>query len=130
MKYIFFSIYTFYKNVVRIEYWGDTPFFYCYIVFALLESFILFSVVNYYLLYTRKGEYIDYPVWLFFTVTMVFFFLNRSYFKGKEKKIINGISLKSKNDKNIILLLSFFSIVITIIIYFHTGNLIRSNNGF
>lgn len=130
MKYLYYTIHLFYKKIVRIEYWGDTPFFYCSIVIAVLQTFILFSCVNLYLLEVSKGEYVGYSPWWFFLFGMGMFLVNRFYFKDKKENIIKEISAKSKIFRNTIVILSIIFILIIIKMYFYTGDLIRTNNGF
>lgn len=130
MQYLYYTIYLFYKKVIKIEYWGDTPFFYCNIVLALFESFFIFSLVNIYYLYSYNGNFIDYSEWWFFGVGMILFLFNTYYFKESKNNIIEGISVKSKKRKNLIIFGSTIVFLVLTWLYFHTGTLIRINNGF
>ncbi len=128
MKYLYFSIYMFYKKIIRIEYWGDKPFFYCSLLISLFEGFLIFILLNYYLLYTSKGNYIGLSKMFSFIVVMLLFFINTKYFKNKEAKIIKELSSKSKKDKIVIFFISFVILAFIVFFYFHTGTLIRDHN--
>ena len=130
MRYLYYTIYIFYKKIIKIGYWGDEPFFYCNIVLALFQSFLIFSILNFYLLYSYNGEYIDYSEWWFIIIGMFLFLFNSYYFKERKKIIIKDISIKPKKRKILIILSSFFVLSFLIWLFFHTGTLIRLNNDF
>ncbi len=128
MKYLYFSLYEFYKKIIKIEYWGDTPSHYCNIVLALFETMMLFSVIDYVLLLNYKESQISYSPLIPFSIAMFLFFFNKKYFKNKEAKIIKELSSKSKKDKIVIFFISFVILAFIVFFYFHTGTLIRDHN--
>ncbi len=130
MHYLYYTIYIFYKKIIRIEYWGDKPFFYCNIVLALFESFFIFSLLNLYLLYLYGGMFINYSKWWFYAIGMILFLFNSYYYKRRESNILKEMSIKSKENKTIIFICSFLLFLLITWSFFHTGTLVRMNNGF
>ena len=65
-KYLYFTIYYFYDNILKIRNWNDTPTFYANIVLALIQTMIISSCYNYYLIYYSNIDYINYSKWWFF----------------------------------------------------------------
>lgn len=128
MKHLYYTLYLFYKKVIRIESWGDTPFWYCTIVLALFQIFLLFGIINIYLLNFNNGNKIDYSEFLPFTIGMIFFLINRFYFRPREKKILVDMSSKSKASINITIILSIIVFVLIAKFYFYTGDLVRDFN--
>ena len=128
MKYLYFSIYVFYKKVVKIEYWGDTPFHYCNIVLSLFETMLLFSIIDYVILLNYKGTYIAYTPLIPFLGAMIIFFINKKYYRTREKKIIKELSKKDSKTKFLIYFLSLVFLLIVIYIFYLKGSLIRENN--
>ena len=121
----------FYKKVIKIEQWGDTPLFYTNMVLGLFQSFFINILLKFYLIYTKKGEVIiffKHYTLVFFAIGMLFYVLNRQYFKNKEQKILNEIS--KKPILNIFFIYIFVIIVLTTIAYFFLKSsiLIRENN--
>jgi len=130
MRYLYYTIYIFYKKIIRIEYWGDNPFFYCNIVLALFESFLIFSLLNLYLLYLYSGTFINYSKWWFFAIGMILFLFNSYYYKSRKSNILKEMSIKSKGRKAIIFISSILLFLLITWLFFHTGTLVRMNNGF
>jgi len=131
MKYFFYVIYMFYKKVIKIEQWGDTPFFYTNMVLALFQTFILDIIKDFYLLYSMKGEMIltvKYYSLIFFITGMLLYFANRAYFLNKEKKILKEMNNKSFLEKVIINILIVVVLIFIFYHFIHTSILIRENN--
>lgn len=128
MKYLYYSLYLFYKKIIKIESWGDKPFWYCTIVLALFQTFLLFAIVNLCLVYFGNGDKIDYSEIWFFGIGMLLFVLNRVYYKPREERLLKKISSKSKTTKNIIVIVSVLVMILIAKTYFFTGDLIRDVN--
>lgn len=131
MKYFFYVIYMFYKKVINIEQWGDTPFFYTNMVLALFQTFIISIVYDYYLLYSKKGEIIltfKHYALVFFIITISLYFGNRAYFLNKEKRILKEINVNSSLKKFIIYLVVITVLLIIAYEFIHISVLIRENN--
>lgn len=121
----------FYKKVINIEQWGDTPFFYTNMVLALFQTFIINTVYENYLLYSKKGEIIltfkPYAL-VFFIIGMLLYLANRAYFFHKEKRILKELDHTSSLKKIIIYLIVITVLFIIAYGFFHTSVLIRENN--
>ena len=128
MKYLYYTLYLFYKNIIKIEKWGDRPFFYCNIVLALFQTFFLFAIVNICFVLLGDGSKIDYSELWFFIIGMGLFALNRVYFKPREKRIIKELSSKSKTTQTIIVVISVVVMIFVVRAYFYSGDLLRSVN--
>ncbi len=128
MKYLYYTLYVFYKKIIKIESWGDKPFWYCTIVLALFPTFFLFAIVNLFLVKLGDGGKIDYSeLWPFIT-GIGLFFLNRAYFKSREERLLKEISSKSKTSRTIIVVISVAVMILALRAYFFTGDLIRNVN--
>ncbi len=128
-KYLYFTIYYFYNNILKIKNWNDTPHFYANIILALLQTMIIFSCYNYYLIYRLNIDYIHYSKWWFFGIGMVLFFINKKCYSAKRVEgILKSITSKSKNNKIFIIILSIIFIIAIVKIFFHTGDLIAYKN--
>lgn len=118
----------FYKNIVRIERWGDTPSHYCNIILALLETIVIFTFIDLSLLHFYKGNYIGYTPLIPFITAIFIYFINKKFYKKREKRIIREILKKRKKIKYLIYLVSISVILVIFLIFFLKGNLIRENN--
>lgn len=130
MKYLYYTIYLFYKRIIKIEKWGIAPIVYCSSIISILQTFILFSLVDFYLLYVQKSNYIDYPVILIPIVGVVFYQINWRFFEKREDLYLKEISSKPKIFRNLTVSLSLIFIFFILKLYFYTGDLVRLNNGF
>lgn len=129
MKYLYFSIHMFYKNIIKIDKWGaQSTFHYCNIVLSLFQVMILFSFIDFLLFIKYRGSIIEYHPIIPFLVTMVFFYINKRYYRNREKNILKEMSKKSRFFKNIIFLITAIILMSVILLFFKTGNLIRENN--
>jgi peptidoglycan/LPS O-acetylase OafA/YrhL len=118
----------FYKNVIKIEYWGDTPFHYCNILISLLVTLLISSIIHIFLLLSFKSTFIDIPPLFLFIIGMVIFLVSKRYYKYKERELIIEISKKSKTKKVVIYVLSFFVFLLIFLLTFYIMYLVRNNN--
>jgi len=130
MRYLYYTIYLFYKKVIKIEYLGDTSFFYSNLILGFFETIFLFTIFRFYLLYFRNGQYIDYSEWWFFCSLIILYSFNVYYFNNRKNNIIKTISSKSKKNKILIIVMSSIFLFCIILLYLYSSTLIRINNGF
>ncbi len=128
MRYLYYSLNHFYKEVLKIENWGDNPFFYCIVVISVLESMALSSILDFYLALSTSGNFLDYSKWIPIFSIVLLFGINYYYFSKLGNKILTEINCESKKKRFYIRLVSFLVIVFVLSLFFYTGNLIRTNN--
>ncbi len=126
MKYLYYSIYWFYERKIKV-YKYDTPHFYSTVLLALITNFFIFSIFKLYLLSTVETK-INYSKYLFFVSGLIIYYFFNLYFKEKSQKILKEMLAYSDNKRFVIRLVSLIIIVSCIVLFFHTGDLIRNHN--
>jgi len=130
MKYLYFTIHNFYTKIIKIQRLNDSPDFYCEMGISILETIFIFSLIDFYLIQNFNGKYIDYSEWFPLTTTAVLYGINHYYFKNRKEKLLEKISKKPNSTKRVINSISSLIILFAIFLFFYTGFLIRTNNGF
>ena len=130
MKYLYYTIHNFYTKKIKIQRLNDSPGFFCEMGISILETMFLFSLIDYYLILNFSGEYIDYSKWIPLMTIAALYGINHYYFKNRKEKLLEKILKKSNSTKRVINSISSLIILLTIFLFFHTGYLIRTNNGF
>lgn len=126
MKYLYYSIYWFYERKIKV-YKYDTPHFYSTMLLALITNLFLFTIFKLYLLSTVEKK-IDYSKYLFFVSCLIIYCCFNLYFKKRSQEILKEMLAYSDNKRFIIRLVSLIIIISCIILFFHTGDLIRNHN--
>tara|TARA_R110001583_G_C5406247_1_gene386311 strand:- start:146 stop:448 length:303 start_codon:yes stop_codon:yes gene_type:complete len=97
---------------------------------SILETIFIFSLIDFYLIQNFNGKYIDYSEWFPLMTIAVLYGINHYYFKNRKEKLLEKISKKPNSTKRVINSISSLIILFAIFLFFYTGFLIRTNNGF
>ena len=130
MKYLYFTIHNFYTKIIKIQRLNDSPDFYVEMGISILETIFIFSLIDFYLIQNFNGKYIDYSEWFPLMTIAVLYGINHYYFKNRKEKLLEKISKKPNSTKRVINSISSLIILFAIFLFFYTGFLIRTNNGF
>lgn len=98
MKYIYYSLYQFYTKIIKVQKYYP-PVVNIAGVIALLQTILIFSVINIYIFINTKNKILPYHAIIPFSVAMVLYYLNEKYFKKRESEIINEINNKPQGIK-------------------------------
>ena len=109
MKYIYFSLYQFYTKVLWNEnYYPDTS-----AVIALLETFLIFTIINICIYYNTGEQLLMYSPLIPTVVYSVLYYINYQYFKVLEGDILKELGTYPQSQK---LLMYIFTLILVVLI--------------
>ena len=118
MKYLYYSIYMFYKNVVKVGSY-DTPHFYARSILSLLQMlFIWFSIEYIYIYLNDFKNVLNTTPMIPFLGYLLLLFGNKKYYKKRKIIIIKELGTKNRKYRNTIHIISAVIIIILIKIFF------------
>jgi hypothetical protein len=123
MNYLYYSIFTFYTKIIKIQNWGDSPHFYCSGLISVLESMLFFSILDFYLIHNYSFESLKYSKWIPIISTILLFAINHYYFKYRKEELINNISKKTIKKRRLINMISLIIVLSIISLFLYSGGL-------
>ncbi len=118
MKYLYYSIYIFYKNVIKVGSY-DTPHFYAKSMLSGFQSFAIWMFVNYIYIYLNNyRDVMNTKAIIPFLFYLLIFFINNKVYEKRKEKIIKNLGNKSRLFRNTIHMTSAVIIIILIKLLF------------
>lgn len=111
MKYIYYSLYQFYTKIIKVQK-HYPPVVNIAGVLALLQTMIIFSLVDILVFIKTQNEVPPYHVFFPFGIGLFLYYLNEKYFEKRETEIVEEINNKPSSVK----FLSHISTIAIIII--------------
>ena len=90
-------------------------------VLALLQSIVIFSLVNIILFSCTQDKVLPYHALVPFSVAMILYYFNEKYFEKKESQIVEEINAKPQRVKFFSHILTILVIVVLVWGYFFNG---------
>lgn len=121
MKYLYFTLYLFYVNIIKLHK-QYPPIVNVTAVMSVLINFIIFSVIK---IYYFNNDFVNYNISIYSQIifTFIIWRLLYIYYKPREVKLLDKMNEKDFWLKFIIVITSFLFIIIAVKLWMFDGSI-------